>query len=223
MGLAFFVFSLGPWLHISGHEFRFGTRFQIHGRAWHPLTLPYSYLVNLLPPLRLSGIPVRMMAMVQLVLAILVSAGVGGLLESGSTWKHCALAVCCGLWAFESYPRPLPYTEPVIPPYVEKLRDLPAGAVIDQVSSFSWVLYYQTVFQKKLSGGYISRVPVSVVRQEAALSDLIHAQQWRQIFCELGFSYLITRNRDLAESVPVTTIPGGRDAWILAKNSETCP
>ena len=155
MGLAFFVFSLGPWLHISGHEFRFGTRFQIHGRAWHPLTLPYSYLVNLLPPLRLSGIPVRMMAMVQLVLAILVSAGVGGLLESGSTWKHCALAVCCGLWAFESYPRPLPYTEPVIPLYVENLRDLPAGAVIDQVSSFSWVLYYQTVFQKS------SRVDIS--------------------------------------------------------------
>ena len=153
--MAFFVFSLGPWLHISGHEFSFGTRFQIQGRAWHPRTLPYSYLVNLLPPLRLSGIPVRMMPMVQLVLAILVSAGVGALLESGSTWKHCALAVCCGLWAFESYPKPLPYTEPVIPLYVEKLRDLPAGAVIDRYRRSVGCLLPNSVPKKALGWIYL--------------------------------------------------------------------
>ena len=222
MGLTFFVFSLGPWLHVSGHELRSGTRFQIYGRAWHPLTLPYSYLVSLLPPLRLSGVPVRMMIMVQLSLAILVSASIGALLESGSRWKQCALALCCVIWAFESYPRPLPSTEPVIPPYVETLRELPDGAVIDQVSSFTWPLYYQTVFQKKIFGGYISRVPASVVRQEAILSDLIRSQQWRRIFCEWGFSYLITRDRSVSRSVTVTTIPGGADAWILAKNPQTC-
>ena len=94
--------------------------------------------------------------------------------------------------------------------------------MIDQVSSFTWPLYYQTVFQKRIFGGYISRVPASVVRQEAILSDLIYAQQWRRIFCEWGFSYLITRDRAVSESVPVTTIPGGPDTWILAKNSQTC-
>src|SRR5213594_1184127 len=141
MGLAFFVFSLGPQLHISGHVFGSGPKFQIYGRPWHPLALPYRYLLNLFPPLRLSGIPVRMMVMVQLSLAILVSATIGVLLEKKSKWKLTFLALCCGLWAFESYPKPLPFTEPVIPSYVRTLGDLPDGAVIDQVSSFTWALY----------------------------------------------------------------------------------
>src|SRR5881628_3206357 len=33
VGLVFFLLSLGPWLHISGHEFKFGIRFEIHDRA----------------------------------------------------------------------------------------------------------------------------------------------------------------------------------------------
>jgi len=163
-----------------------------------------------------------MMIMVQLSLAILVSASIGALLEKKSKWKLSVLSLCCGLWAFESYPKPLPITEPVIPPYVKTLRDLPDGAVIDQVSSFTWALYYQTVFQKKISGGYISRVPASVARQDATLSDLINTQQWGRIFCELGFSYLITGNAGVIESVPVTRIPGGPGAWVLAKNAQTC-
>ena len=162
------------------------------------------------------------MVMVQLSLAILVSASIGVLLESRSRWKHCALALCWGLWAFECYPRPLPFTEPAIPLYVGTLRDLPDGAVIDQVSPSSWALYYQTVFQKKLSNGYISRVPASVARQQASLSEIIHAEQWRRIFCELGFSYVVTRNPAVIQSVPVTTIPGGPDTWILAENPQTC-
>lgn len=222
MGLIFFILSFGPWLHVSGHEFASGIRFSILGRAWHPFTLPYSYLVSLLPPLRLSGAPVRMMIMVQLNLAILVSASVGAVLKSRSRLKYCTLAICCGLWAFECYPRPLPATAPVIPRYVEVLRDLPDGPVIDQVSRFTWALYYQTIFQKKLSEGYISRVPISVARQDASVSGLIGTEEWRRIFCQLGFSYLVTHNRMAIRSLPVTTIPGGPDAWVLAKNSQTC-
>ena len=43
--ITFFIFSLGPWLHVAGHV--------------TPIPGPYHLLELLIPPLKLGGVPMR--------------------------------------------------------------------------------------------------------------------------------------------------------------------
>jgi hypothetical protein len=60
----FAVLALGPSLHVLGHHFA-------------QIPLPYELLAHLLPPLRLSGTPVRFVVMVHLCAGILIAGAIG--------------------------------------------------------------------------------------------------------------------------------------------------
>jgi hypothetical protein len=206
----FFVMSLGPNLHIGGREIGLGWKFHCMGKEINPLLLPYAFIWLVFPPLRLSGVPIRMMIMVQLVAAIMVAGGILALMKLRSPWKYGIAAAFLVVCTFEYLPAPIPLTKPSCPDYVESLKNLPDGAVLDLVSPSAWALYYQTVHKKKMAFGYISRTPASVQHRDDILTNLILEGKWDQIARDFRVIYVIKGSRIPDTTIPVTsTLPAG--------------
>ena len=196
----FGVMSLGPNLRVGGMEMSLGVRLSMMGHDdVNPLVLPYAWLWLLFPPWRLAGVPVRMMVMVQLAASVLAAGGVGALLTSSWKWKRLGLAAVLAWIVFDYLPAPATVTDPSVPAYVGVLRDLPDGAVLDIASNGPQALYYQTVHEKPIAFGYISRTPTSVDAADQALAALIREGRWDQIARDHHFRYIVTRGGRAAE------------------------
>jgi hypothetical protein len=201
LGAFFFVMSLGPNLLIGGREVDIGLRFHFMGKEVNPILLPYAVLWMVFPPIRMSGVPLRMMVMVQLVAAIFVAAGFCALLKMRSPWKYAAATVFLAALTFEYLPAPIPLTKPECPAYIEALKNFPDGAVLDLSSSSTWALYYQTVHQKKMGFGHICRTTASVGRQVQAVSDLILDGKWEQLVRDYHFTYIVKSSRVSSDGI----------------------
>ena len=218
LGLFFFVMSLGPNLHIGGREIGFfGRHVHCMGKEINVLLLPYTFLWLVFPPLRMSGVPIRMMVMVQLVAAILVAGGFYALLKIRSRWKYAVCAAFLAVLTFEYLPAPIPTTRPSCPAYVETLKNLPAGAVLDLASPPTWALYYQTVHQKKMGLGDIYRTTASIERKSRILTGLIRDGKWDRIAQDFHFTYIVKSDHlpaagigDLAAGTPLPDITTGK-------------
>ncbi|MFA5908652.1 MAG: hypothetical protein WC815_07740 [Vicinamibacterales bacterium] len=196
VALFFGVMSLGPNLRIAGVELSLGPRVSMMGHDdVNLLVLPYAVLWLVFPPWRLAGVPVRMMIMVQLVASIMAAGGVQALLTSTWKWRRPALAVILAWVVFDYVPAPLRLTETAMPPYVAVLRELPSGAVLDLASNGPLALYYQTVHEKPIAFGYISRTPTSVDAADQALAGMIRRGEWARIAAEHHFTYIVKRER----------------------------
>ncbi len=195
--IAFFgVMALGPNLKIGGHELSIGPGISMMGHDdVNPLVLPYAVLWLVFPPWRLSGVPVRMMVMVQLAVAVLAAAGWASARVSASTRVRTGVLAALVVIAIEYLPYPLPVTQAALPSYVQALAALPDGAVIDLASNGPQALYYQTVHQKPMAFGYVSRTPTSVDQADLALSRLILTGAWDEAVRAGGFRYVIKRDR----------------------------
>jgi hypothetical protein len=191
LGLFFTLLALGPALQFAGQRLP-----GIPG--------PYALLEILVPPFRVSGVPVRMSVMIMLCLGILCGQGFEFLTRRpgplGS--KLWALALCaCVL--FEYLPRPLTEFPAGYPSYVNVMKTFSKayGYVdVDDVMGNPGNLYYQTAHETPMFGGYIARIPASVVRQDEGLQRLIDARRWRELCEEHGFRYLIFRSTDGADA-----------------------
>lgn len=201
---AFFaVMSLGPNLHIAGYELQVGPGVRLFGHDdVNLLVMPYAVVWLLFPPWRLAGVPLRMMVMVQLVAAIMAAGGLRALLASSWRWRHCAAAAALVVVTVEYLPATARLTDPAMPAYVSFLRNQPDGAVIDLASHSPWSLYYQTVHEKPIAFGYISRTPASVDRQDRALAALIVAGNWEQAARNYKFTYVVRTPRSADIMVP---------------------
>lgn len=217
VALFFGVMSLGPNLRIAGYELSLGPRVSMMGHDdVNLLVLPYAVLWLVFPPWRLAGVPVRMMVMVQLVASIMAAGGIQALLTSQWKWKRPALAAILAWVVFDYLPFPARLTDPAMPPYVAALRDLPSGSVLDLASNGPLALYYQTVHEKPIAFGYISRTPTSVDADDQALAAMIRDGEWERIATERHFTYVVKR-RHAAEvmvrglnAMPLPEIDEGR-------------
>jgi hypothetical protein len=150
MGL-FYLLALGPTWHLAGKPILANFT-------------PYNAFLMIFPPLKLSGAPVRMIVIVILCAALLSAAGLQSLFQVLPRGRWLIAGIGLGLLlGVELLPRPLPTTALTIPAYVARLRALPpGGGVLDTVADTSIALYYQTLHEKPLVNGYISRYPTSV-------------------------------------------------------------
>lgn len=175
----FAVLALGPSLQIWGEQ-----------KDW--LSMPYAWLQALFPPLRTSGVPVRMIIITVLAASVISAEGFK-LLFRGSCRNRVFAAVLLGLALLDHLPRPIATSAPSIPPYVSVLRELPGKeGVLDTVSSPTLALYYQTVHEKPLAFGYVSRVPTSVNAKDRELAKAIKANDFLSLWRVYDIKYLIT-------------------------------
>ncbi|MDP9175527.1 MAG: hypothetical protein M3O30_16925 [Planctomycetota bacterium] len=184
----FGVLALGPSLHIGGHEF---------SHVW----LPYRLLVFLVPPMRLSGAPVRMEIMMQLAAAVLTAFAFKGLLEQRQARSRWIAGAALLLIVMEFQPTPVPATPADPPPFVSALAQTTGpGAVIDIASSRGQSMYYATIYQRPVAFGYFARTPTSVFEKDKALLQQIQTMNLATLRND-GFRFLVVRQ-------PYANMPG---------------
>ncbi|HET8632378.1 MAG TPA: hypothetical protein VFL91_33550, partial [Thermomicrobiales bacterium] len=206
---AFGLLALGPVLHVAGRAM--------------PATdglMPYALLARAFPPLSLSGMPVRMVVMVQLGAAMICALGLPALWRAGRGWRALT-ALLLAVAVVEYLPAPLPETRPAPPPYLAVLQSRPDHlAVLDTATDQYRALYYQTLHGRPLAFGYVSRLPASVAARDAALLDLVRARRYAAL-ARAGFGYLILSPADAAGAPPCAA-PLYRDAEVTVYAIAEC-
>ena len=189
LGVGAFVLSLGPSLTYRGESLT---------RSW----MPYRWLEAIVPPLRMSGCPARMMVIVALSLSVLVAAGFAAVLGVPSAGRRAATAFLALAMVADLWPRALTLTRPEVPEWVRYLTELPEpGAMLDITGTDpALALYYQTIHERPMAFGYTSRPPRSVLAAREQLLDDLENGRLLRIRDELGFRYLVIRALDMPAS-----------------------
>ena len=176
----FFVLSLGPFPRILG-------------KAIRVIPLPYQ-LVMRTPVLNYLRVPSRCAIMVMLSLAVLAAFACRRMMDG--TRGHRArplIAVALALAiSFEYFAVPFPMFQPSVPEIYRRMGSEPDGYTVLEVP-LGWrtglskigdfppeFMYYQTVHEKSLVGGYVSRVPDEKIRKLEArplLKTLLELQR----------------------------------------------
>lgn len=188
----FAILSLGPVLNVAGREVQFGPVFHIMGKEVAFPLLPYAFAWVVFPPLRLSGVPVRMMVIVQLVAAIVTAAGIALIAERARARARYVLAALLAVLLFEYLPAPIPVTPMPIPGYVTFLNSLgDGGAVYDDFTKPARALADQTLHERPIAYGYLTRTPTSVDLRESELRKVATAGDYQRLCTQYGFRYLV--------------------------------
>jgi hypothetical protein len=181
IGLVFFALSLGPALTYRGRSLT---------GPW----MPYRWLELAIPPLKLSGCPVRMMMPVSLALSVLAGTGLAAVLRRRTPWRLAIAALLTAGIVAELWPRPMTLFQPDVPGWVHFLRDQPGGGGLLDLSGrdASLALYYQTIHEKPMAFGYVSRASRSVLAAQARLASDIQSGHFLTIRDRYGFRYVLT-------------------------------
>jgi len=155
LAFAAFVMALGPRLHIAGKEFDF--------------PLPYTLYTNL-PFLKTYRAPDRFGIVVTLALAVLAALTLSWLFQKITSTRGLTSILKVGgvagslmlLGVLESFvqPWPLPMSEAHIPEIYHQIAAEAGDFLVMELplGPYSLPLYYQTIHQKPLVGGYPSRI-----------------------------------------------------------------
>lgn len=172
----FFLLALGPYLQCAG---------------WTtPFSLPYLFLQKSVPPLRISGVPVRMACVVILVLAVFVALQMQRWNEKGDSRRSLFWFLLILVELFPVLPSRTPIS---IPPHIAFLQQLPDDSPIIDIDSFmTTALYYQTIHEKPLAFGYIARVPASREKLEKDIRQRIDQHDFLALK-HYGFRYLLMK------------------------------
>jgi hypothetical protein len=179
LAVASYVLSLGPVLHIAGIE--------VTGRV-----LPYALLERLVPMLQLGGCPGRITVMAALAVSMLMSLGVASIWRSHAGLSRTVILIAFAmLMGIDLWPSQLPTTPAIVPAWTTVLRNLPErGAVISNVGDANMQLYSQTLFDRPMALGYISRVPASVDADDRHTIAIAQAHDYSGLR-QMGFAYVL--------------------------------
>lgn len=159
LGATSIVLALGPALHVAG-------------KTWYYVWLPFK-TVQMMPILNIIRAPSRFIVIVYLVLAILAGYGVSYIRERIVSKKvFAALFVILAITLLaDTYPIDSPESDLYMPiGYKKIMEDKSDFAIIE--SPVLWMsglenvsyyypietLYYQTIHEKKIANGYVTRV-----------------------------------------------------------------
>ncbi|WP_428937074.1 hypothetical protein [Fontivita pretiosa] len=180
----FYILSLGPILHVGGTA--------LTGRI-----MPYHWLEVLLPPLRLGGVPVRMIVMTALAVSLLAGVGIAAMLSNRSTpYRRLGVAMLGLLMTAELWPRHFDCVPDRFPRWVLALRQMPAAPVICKLNvPTGMLLYYQTGHGKKMALGLVARTTTSTEMKSRAIIGMVLQKRYAAL-AKLGFSYLVCHADD---------------------------
>jgi hypothetical protein len=193
------------WLLVSGFFFllSLGPALQIGGKIIWNKGMPYSLFSNLLPFIRLSGMPVRMSVMIIFGFSIIAAIAIRELLRNYENNKYYILGLI-GLLLLQTVPTPINGTTTDVPDYVSFLAGLPSdGGVVDLVTDHeSLPLYYQTIHRKPIAFGYISRIPASVDKKDKEIIKTIQNHDYYLLLEKFQIRYIITKEVIQTEDAP---------------------
>lgn len=213
------------WLAVAAifGLFSMGPRLMLFGKTYEGIPMPYVIMEKLIPGMKLSGMPIRMMVMVSLAVAILASMVLAKLSLKDLKGK-LLLALFCVVLVVEMWPATLPMTTNQIPPYVKALQQLEPGAVVDDgAESASYALFHQTYHEKPIVLGYISRTPKSLEDKDWQLIASILQKQYPRLCEEFKVRYYTLPASKSLDTQDFPVIYNDNDVKIYdLKNSPNC-
>ena len=178
--LVFGVMALGPALQFGGKPLYTGI-------------MPYTLLQAMIPPIRVSGVPVRMTVMVTLAAAMISAMGLKMLFGGPGRFRLPAGSILGAIMIIDLLPGPLPVSAPDNPPYLDQLRSLsPRAGLMDTVNPTSIALYLQTRHGLPLADGYISRYPSSVFETMKKKYRAFDTGDFQTLIQDYRIEYLLT-------------------------------
>jgi hypothetical protein len=104
----------------------------------------------------------------------------------------------------EYLPKPIPASKIPIPPYVNFLKDLPDNkGIVDTIVSRGFKSYYQTIHEKPMAFGDVSRITKSVAIKDQKLKQLIRDKQYISLYRDYDIRYLVTdADTDMPPNLP---------------------
>lgn len=189
--IVFFILALGPRLHT------------LH-RTLDSIPLPYAVLEKLFPTLELSGMPIRWI-LIALIAAIIIGSHVLTKLNLKRTRGKILLGAFILVSLIDLWPRPLPLTSASFEPYVYFLQRQPYGAVLDDgAKTGSQQLYNQTLHNKPLVYGYVTRTPRSVDEKDFLIFAATRQGRVDSICRDFKIRYYTTAaNKPIQTSAPI--------------------
>ena len=179
--LFFLVCSMGPKLHVLGESLSF-------------VPMPYRLLEFVFPPLEFSGVPARMMVIVMLCSAVISAMALDQLFR-GVRGMTVFAGVLMLVMFVEFLPKTIRPLKVDLPSYVEELKSLPPGAVIDAAAPDTYhAMYYQTVHEKPIPVGKVARIPDSVFKQSAQVLTYVRQGDLGRLNREYGFRYIVGKD-----------------------------
>ena len=192
LGAVFLILSFGPRLMVVGYSINHAP-------------LPYAVIEKLLPQLKLSGDPDRFIVMTTLAIGVISSMVLArldlkqrkGQLLTGLFFAVLALELWPGVFAIN--------VANAYPNYVNALKQLPPGAVLDNGAlSQSWQLRDQTIDQKPMALGYISRTPTSVFNKDQQFVATVVPAGYPKLCSAYGIRYVtVPASRPLQTTFPI--------------------
>ncbi len=183
IGVFFLALSFGPDMRVGGQYVR---------GIWGP----YHHFEKIFPVIGLGGVPGRMGVMAGLSVALLAGLGVEVLRKRGRTRILAGLLV---LGFVESLPAGLPNTPTPEPSIFRRMRDLPRGyGVLDLSSTVqgAWQRYYQTKFELPTMSGLSSRLPQAVVDATGQIESVARRGELQGLCQDSGFRYVVLAGMD---------------------------
>ncbi len=147
-GIIFLVLSLGPVLLVRGDP-------PLVGQKPLEISLPYGWISEVFPPLKLSGVPARMGIIPLMATALLAAIGFS---RFRGKRGYAAIALLFAVLVLESLPKRFTPLDASMPESVQTLTKLPSGILLDRAHSRAEAMYYQTAHHQPLVDGYLSRV-----------------------------------------------------------------
>ena len=182
--LMFWLLSLGPLLHIGG-DFVFGI-----GPVRFSIPLPY-FLVHYIPLIKGARVPARFDIMVNLGIAVLCAFTLRHLLQLTTKAWPATVGVFL-LIVLENLRLPYPTAEVKIPEFYREIAADPRDVSVMEVPlgwrtgwgstgrSHDWQQLYQIVHEKRIIGGFASRIPESQLQAMTELpgiAELLRLQE----------------------------------------------
>jgi len=175
--IVFGLIALGPRLHIDNVEF-------------NDFPMPYSLLETIFPTLQISGMPVRWI-LVALIAAIVIVTYMLSRLDMSRDKNKQLIVLFVLIMAVDLFPVQLPLTKIPTPQYVEQLKNFSGGAVLDEAApSEPQQLRNQTVHEKPMPFGYITRLPASVDKQDRPIFVAIDQHRYADLCKDFKIRYL---------------------------------
>lgn len=168
----------------------FGPHPTTFGRIDESIPLPYLLLEKVFPTLQISGMPIRWI-LIALIAAVVIASYALSKMDTSKRSSRILIAVFVLFSVVELYPKDLPLTTAEVPKYVHVLKSLPPGAVIDNAAvSGGWQLRDQTIHEKSMAFGYVTRLPKSVDEKDFQIFADLEEGRYAELCTEHAIRYV---------------------------------
>lgn len=211
-----FLLSLGPYLQINGQNSYYSD---------HPIPMPFL-LFRALPFMEINRFPSRFVIVAMLALAVLAAIGIDWLsrqpsISRLSVRKQAILPILlAALVLFEFWPKPFPM-DPIanaahISPFYRQLAADPNDYAIIEIPNLKAdSMFYQTIHEKRIFGGRISRekghdwrldrffgalIENRVAHKDMGIDESVNAARAALICQNVGYVVFYKQNLDSRQS-----------------------